>query len=869
MAMDKTSSGKRRLTPAAPASGRPRVDVIALVVRGLILLVLALPYQVAIGRHQPWFWQNLVAYAAFAGFGQLIVMWMRRGGALTWWRVVKWGAVSALASLALAAAATAGLIWWFSRGLPSMDGLSDYKPPQVTAVLDTRGDRIDEIYTQRRTVVPFARIPKLVQNAFVAAEDGNFWEHGGVDYVGIVRAVWNNVRGESTQGASTITQQVVKNMVLTPERTFRRKIQEMILARRLESQLTKEEIFAIYLNEIYFGHGRYGVQEAARFYFGKDVEQLDIGEAALLGGLPKSPEEISPYHNRERAKERQTYVLNREVELGFISRADAQKFVDAPITVAKNPWPKLGSAPEWNEIARAELERTIGKDALDTLGGKVKLTVDPDIQVAARAALAAGLRAYDARHDLGRVKRTLKTEAAITKELDRLAGRLPKAGPTGKDAYDAIVVGVRDADDEVDVDLGHQPATLVLGGDDDLRWNPPAADGTVKPPSKRFARGDVVSVVLGAGAPKHGARLVRFPSGPEGAVVVIDVKTRKVRALVGGFAARAGGLDRATMAHRQPGSSFKPFVYAAAIDGGQYTAASIVNDAPDVFDQPGVGVYRPQNYEKDAYEGPIRLRVALAKSINTVAIRVCAAITPAAVAAYAHKLGIQSALPEVLPIALGAGEVTPLEMTNALATLAAGGKYAPPRFIESVNGAAAAEVAPVQVIKAETAYVITDMMRSVVEEGTGFRAKKLGIPISGKTGTSNKAKDTWFVGLTPDYAIGVWIGYDEPRSLGGKEAGGVTAVPVYVDLVSTMHLSGRKFTPPPGVVEVAIDKTTGLVAAEGAPGASQLREVFIKGTEPTETAPLPGEATSDTYVTSEYDEQETGGRDDDQPAAHP
>ncbi|MCE9576526.1 MAG: PBP1A family penicillin-binding protein [Deltaproteobacteria bacterium] len=866
MAMEKTSS-RRGLAPATARRGS--IDVIAAVVRVAVMLLLAMPYMVAIGRHQPWLWQNLAAFAVFLGVSQLVVLWMRRSGPLTWLRVIKWGALGALASVALLVAATAGVIWYFSRGLPSIEGLQDFKPPQVTAVLDMHGDRIDEIYTQRRTVVPFSKIPKLVQNAFVAAEDGNFWEHGGVDYWGIVRAVWNNVKGESTQGASTITQQVVKNMVLTPERTFRRKIQEMILARRLETELTKEEIFAIYLNEIYFGHGRYGVQEAARFYFGKDVDQLDIGEAALLGGLPKSPEDISPLHDPKRAKERQTYVLNREVELGFITREQAQKFVDAPIMVAKNPFPRLGSAPEWNGIARAELEKTIGKDALDTLGGKVKLTVDPDIQAAARRALIAGLRAYDERHDLGRPHRTLKNDAAITKELDKLAKQLPKGGPRAKERYDAIVTGVRDSDNEVDVDLGHLPATIMLGGDDDARYNPPGADGAIKPPGKRFARGDVVTVMVGTGTPKHGTRVVKFPPGPEGAVAVIDVKTRKVRALVGGFAMRAGGLDRATDAHRQPGSSFKPILYAAAVDTGQYTAASIVNDAPDVFDNPGVGVYKPQNYEKNDYEGPIRLRLALAKSINTVAIRVCAAITPAVVVAYAHKLGIVSDLPEVLPIALGAGEVTPLEMTNAMATLAAGGKYAPPRFIESVDGKAAKDEPAVQVIKPETAYVIVDMMRSVIEEGTGFRAKKLGIPLAGKTGTSNKSKDAWFMGLTPDYAIGVWIGYDEPLSLGSKEAGGVTAVPVFVDLASAMHLPGRKFTPPGGVVEVAIDKATGLRAAEGAPGSSQLHEVFVKGTEPTETAPLPGEATSDTFVTDEYDEAPSGGGDDDQPVNHP
>jgi penicillin-binding protein 1A len=761
---------------------------------------------------------------ASIGFG---LWWIgNRSGGWTWQRVAKWSLLSMLAAAVLAFAGAACVIWYFSRELPSIEKLSDYHPKQVTVILDDKGQRIGEIFTERRTFVPFEKIPKRVYNAFIAAEDEHFWTHGGVDYMGIVRAVWNDVRGGPKQGASTITQQVVKNMVLSPEQSFRRKIQEMILARRLEKHLTKEEIMTIYLNEIYFGHQRYGIQEAARFYFGKDVDQLDVGEAAMLGGLPKAPEEISPFKNPQRAKERQTYVLNREAELGFITKDEAQKYINEPIHVVKNPFPEMGNAPEWVALAKKELTTSYGDAALDTLGAKVKTTMDSDIQTAAQKALQEGLHAYDQRHKIGQVLRHVKDSdgsgSVIEKELAKLARRLPKAGPDPKDTYDAIVTRVREGDHEVDVDLGDWPATLVFGADD-ARYNPPAADGHVKTLSERFAVGDVVAVT-----------------------------TRKVRAIVGGYSNKVGGFDRATMAKRQPGSSFKPFVYATAIDSGRFTAASVVNDAPEVYN-----LWKPHNYEK-TFEGPVRLRTALAKSINTVAIRVAADMTPAAIADYAHKMGIQSDLPNELSLSLGSGVVTPLEMTNAITTFAAGGKYAPPRFVDSIDGKEAAATQPVQVIRPEVAYVVAEMMRSVVDEGTGVRAKALGIPVYGKTGTSSDEKDAWFVGMTPDWVVGVWIGYDDDHSLGGREQGGVTAVPVFVSLLKTMKLPAKKLTPPPGVVNVTIDKATGLLASDAAPADSKMSEVFIKGTEPKDVAPLPGEQTANTFVTSEYDEEGGG-----------
>jgi penicillin-binding protein 1A len=770
-----------------------------------------------------------------------------------WQRILGWSALIGVVLLSLAAITIATVFWMYGRNLPALSKLSDYHPKQVTVVLDSEDQRIGEIFDERRSFIPYQQVPRLLVDAFVASEDAAFWTHGGLDYVGMARAFLANLRAGSTkQGASTITQQVVKTFILSPERTFKRKIQEIILARRLEQALTKEEIIALYVNQVYFGHGRYGVQEAARFYFGKDVSQINPGEAALLAGLVQSPENISPHKNQARAKERQTYVLGRLVETGKLAQGEAKRWIDAPIEVAKVPFPRLGSAPEWVELARQELVTQRGKDALPTLGAQVRTTLDVDVQAAAQKALEAGLRGLDARHKVGRPVRKVAADK-VTAELARLGKKLPASGPARAEIYEAIVGAVDDAGATVAVDLGGYPATLRLGGAGDERFNPADAAGARKKPSERFAAGDVIEVVAapadakaGKGDGKAGPQVALAP-GPQGAVVVLEVKTRKVRALVGGYGSRVADFNRATMAHRQPGSSFKPFVYAAALASGRYTAASIANDAPEVFD-----LWRPQNYKKDNFEGPVRLRHALAKSINTVAIRLAHEVGPAAVAELAAKLGITSKLPRELSLALGSGEVTPLELTNALASFAAGGRVAPPRVIESIDGKALAVAEPVVAIPPELAYVVLDMMRSVVDEGTAQLARKLGLTIAGKTGTSNDARDAWFIGLTPDYAIGVWIGYDDNRPLGRKETGGTTAVPIFVEVARAMGLRAKSFERPAGVVEARIDRTTGLLAPTGAPAGTSLVEVFMQGSAPTEVAPMPGQLTGDTLVTDEY-----------------
>ncbi|MGE3458789.1 MAG: penicillin-binding protein 1A, partial [Kofleriaceae bacterium] len=593
---------------------------------------------------------------------------------------MKWTAIAGVVGAALLAATAAIVFWMYGRDpdLPDYKKLSDYRPKQVTKILDANDHRIGELYgdgedPQRRTFVPYDKLPPILVDAFVAAEDNSFWEHAGVDYWGMFRAFLKNVQAGSTkQGASTITQQVVKTFLLTPERTFKRKIQEIILARRLESSLTKQEIMTLYVNQIFFGHGRYGVQEAAMFYFGKDVSKLTVGEAALLGGLPQAPNNISPHVNPQRAKERQTYVLNQLVSIGKLTKEEAQKWFDAPIQVVKVPFPQLDRAPEWRRLVRTELfdehgnvRPTMMPDragaTVDTLGATVRTTLDPKLQDIAQTALQNGLRTLDKRRNTGRPIRTIKPDA-IANELTKLGKRIPKGGPHAKDIYEAVVIAVNDDKKLLEVDLGGYKASLQLGGDDDERFNPPAEGSKQKRPSERFKRGDVIEVVRGASPSDKAAQdapkghFVAFAPGPEGAVVVIDVKTRKVRALIGGYAPKVEGLNRAVQAHRQAGSSFKPFVYGAAIESGRYTAASTVNDAPEVFD-----LWRPKNYESGKFEGPVVLRRALARSINTVAIRVTHELKPETVASFAQRMGVQSQLPAEMSLALGSGEVTPLE----------------------------------------------------------------------------------------------------------------------------------------------------------------------------------------------------------------
>ncbi|HKE13966.1 MAG TPA: PBP1A family penicillin-binding protein [Kofleriaceae bacterium] len=780
---------------------------------------------------------------------------------------LKWGAIIGLALGAVGAGTLAMLFWIWGNDplLPTIEKLSDYRPPQTSRVLAGDGKTvIGEIFQERRTVVKFSQMPKVLVQALISAEDADFFRHEGIDYLGMVRALLVDLReGHTVQGASTITQQVVKNLVLTPERALKRKVQEIILARRLEHSLSKNDILTLYANQINFGFARYGVQEASHYYFGKDVSQLNVGEAAVLAGLPQGPEILSPRkpENRERAKRRQIYVLQQMVANGYLAKDEAARWIAEPIRIVAEPRRTGGLAPEWVDVARQELVKRYGEEQVNKAGVDVQTSLDLKVQEAAREALRSGLRAYDKRQKYGVPVQHVKRER-IDAELARMAQKLPRGGPVAGDEYRAIVTAVHDDSGQVDVDLGKWRASVALGGAADERFNPAGENGARKTPSERFGVGDVVRVMLPRGSSKGqkaetarkgetaDKRMVELASGPEGAVVVIDPRSRRVLAVIGGYSYRQGDFNRATRAKRQAGSTFKPFVYAAAIDTGEMTPATLVNDAPEVYD-----LWKPENYEKGEFQGPVRLRHALARSINTVAIRVIHDIGPQRVVEMAHALGVESPLPAELSLALGSGVVTPIELTNAFASFAAGGKVAAPQALMRVGRDAVPAAQARQAIRPEVAYVILDMMRSVVTEGTAATVSGLKMDVAGKTGTSNDARDAWFVGMTSDLVVGVWVGFDDfRRELGRSEQGGHTAVPVFIDIMKKVGRRDSRFARPPGVVEARIDRASGLLAADNAPEGTFYTEVFLPGTVPTEVAAAPGEATADSYLSDAYDD---------------
>jgi penicillin-binding protein 1A len=743
-----------------------------------------------------------------------------------------------LSPFLLGAAALLAVFYYFGHDprLPSLRGIGDYHPPQITRVLDREGNLIGEIGSEHRIVVPYAQFPKVLIQAVLAAEDADFFQHEGLDYKGMARAFFENLmRREFAQGASTITQQVVKQMLLSPEKTLRRKVQEIILARRISQKFSKEEILELYLNQMYFGHGRYGVEEASRFYFGKSVGEIDLGEAALLAGMLQSPSRLSPHKHAEAAKKRQSYVLGQMAKLEFIYEETARRVAEQPIAVVPEGSPHTHSAPEAVDSVHRALSEKFGPNKLDTLGLTVKTTIDPRLQAMARQAVERGLEDLDQRQGYRGSLGHLAGKALEKRRLE-----LTKDHPSLGDAD--IVDGIVERVERDPNDPKHGRLFVFVGGSIgvvdtavETRYNL----GTT-PLLDRLHPGDLVRV-RGAPERKHGNDKdtpLALELGPQAAMVVLDPGRRDILALVGGYGYRAGSFDRSQRAQRQPGSAFKPFIYAAAIDSKRYTAASVLNDSPEVYK-----LWKPQNYDKDNFRGPVRLRTALALSINTVAIKLLSEVGIAAVREMATHAGITSPLPDSLELslALGANTVTPIEMANAYATFAAGGQHGDTRLI-SAFGSQAIPTPPLeQDVRAETAYIMVSLLRSVVEAGTGRAAGlKLQRPAAGKTGTSNGSRDAWFIGFTPELLAAVWVGFDDGKSLGHGEAGGRTALPLWIDFM-VKAMAGRPvrdFSQPPGVVVVQIDPATGLLPA---PGAEGVNEVFLDGTAPKENAVAPGE----------------------------
>ena len=779
---------------------------------------------------------------------------------LTGWMAPRWRrAKPALKVVGLASGAVAAVglvaillvVRHFEDGLPNVADLKVYQPPQVTRVLARDGSLLAEIFTQRRTVVPIASLPAHVKLAVLAAEDAGFYEHEGLNYLGIARAMLVNLRaGATRQGGSTITQQVVKNLLLgTQERTLSRKIREALLARRLEQELSKDEIFEIYLNHIYLGRGRYGIEEAARDDFGKGAKDLTIAEAAIIAGRIANPREYSPRSSMSFALARRAYVLGQMRAKGFLDdagwkSAEAEAIVLAPPAEASSEL-----APEAVDMARSMLDRL--EPAQARLGGfTITTSIDASMQAAARQAVRETLSAYDKRHGLqGALRPPPSAADRKGKASPPRDGLVPFEGDPQFEQHRVLVGTVASVDDAagtIDVRVGSALGTIRLA--DFPRYDTQGLPPSVMAPIGARVRVSLLAPAAASGTAPSAVRVpLRLELGPEGALVALDVRTREILALVGSYEGAAGALDRATQARRQPGSTFKPIVYSYALHSRRFTPATLVDPSPDAFE----GGYKPTNFEGWLGHDPLRLREALANSVNVVAVRVLRDVGPGNVVEWARSLGIQSPMKPDLSLALGSYEVRPVELAGAYATFAAGGTYAEPRLVLRITGSDGKDiplpdVAPARRVMDEAeAFVTTSMLTSVIDHGTGARARALGRPLAGKTGTSNGPKDTWFAGYSTDIVAVTWVGYDDGRSLGGSEQGAVTALPAWIAFMKAAHEKKPRvdFPRPAGVMTVAIDARTGLLPYADDPDA--MDEVFLAGTEPTAIAePAPDAGTS-------------------------
>ncbi len=698
------------------------------------------------------------------------------------------------------------------RSLPSAEALKTYHPPLVTSVYSADGELIGEFFIERRYLVPLRDLPPFLIKAFIAAEDVRFFEHSGVDLVGIFRAMFKNLQaGEIVQGGSTITQQVVKSLLLTPERTYTRKLKEALLAYRIDSSLTKNEILYLYLNQIYFGSGAYGVEAAARTYFDKSASQLNIAEASMLAGLPKAPSRFSPTQRFPAARERQRYVLQRMVESSFITMEEARAALAKPLQFAKPKRWTLHELDYFTEEVRRQAEARFGRDMLYKEGLTIQTTLDSRAQHIGERAMDQGLRELDKRH-----QRYRGLHANVPKQ-DWASALKVLMQSNGELAEGKVVAGlVKEFDPKTNactMDLGQQTAVIPQSG---WQWTQISA----KRAEKVFKTGDLLRVRLGKRQDaKSWTAVLEQDPGMEGALMTMNPLTGRVICMIGGRNFEKSQFNRCTQAVRQPGSSFKPIIYSAALDKG-FTEASILMDTPIAYDENSPrGAWRPANYDRQFW-GPILLRKAIINSRNVVTVKLLESIGVHYTIDYARRLGIESQLTPTLSLALGASGVTLSELLTAYSTFAGQGAKVEPYIIERVldrngNLIEQHQVKRQQVISPQTAYLMTDLLQGVVQEGTGTKAKELGRPAAGKTGTTNELKDAWFVGYTPSVLTGVWVGYDDHMvSLGKGETGGRAACPIWVYFMKEYMKDKpmETFPIPEGIVFARISAGSGGVA---------------------------------------------------------
>ena len=847
----------------------------------------------------------------------------------------------------LGLALVAGGYWFYAsflRDLPNLNNITDFRPPLASRVLDRNGTTVGEFYNERRTVAPLLTIPEHTRLAFVAAEDQNFFDHSGIDYRAILRAALVDLRaGEIKEGASTITMQLVKQLLLSPERRFRRKIREMILARRIEARFSKNEILYLYLNQIYFGHGAWGIGEAARSYFGKNVSELTVSESALLAGLPQRPSEYSPYRDPVAAEKRRKSVVRRMLNMRVIDRAGADEaLADLPILVPAEPNPNFVAARHFTEEIRRYLYDRLGGDAVLEGGLVIETTLDLELQRVAMTAIESGLAAHDHRYGYrGHVRHvepeSLEAEISILAEAN---GLLPEVGEEeiepgfdSENEQEVPAEATTNLEEETVADVAEELQQLEIGPvlpiDEPLLGVVTSVDEMTEMARVSFAPGleaeiyladvawarepdpkkrprpvDRIGRVFTPGDVGHftllaeGTSKAAYPEEPEppadegeyevvpplprgtlyqipkveGALLSIETATGDVLAMVGGRDYHKSEFNRATQALRQPGSAFKPFIYGAALSRG-YTPVSIIHDRPVVIEDRDSGfVWRPRNYSRHFY-GPLPVRKALAKSVNNATVHLFRDVGVDYVIDYARRLGISSPLSRDLTLALGSSDVTLLELTSAYGVFPNGGRRVVPRFIRKVTDRDGqvlledialgnppppvlkpledpnqaeeekalvypdGEILPTdRIISEAEAFLMCDLLKAVVQEGTGRGVRRLAGYLGGKTGTTNDQADAWSMGFSPDVTTGVWVGYDSVKLLGWGETGAKTALPIWRDYMRAA-LRGKRvrdFEAPDGIVYERVDPETGLLADAGTSGA--YFQAFLEATAPTESS---------------------------------
>ncbi len=753
---------------------------------------------------------------------------------------------------------TAGVIvYHFNKNLPDIKSLKNYKPIITSYVFSDNGKIIGKFYKEDRIFVPLRKIPKVVINAFIAAEDENFYKHKGIDILSIIRALIKDIKaGRIVQGGSTITQQVVKSFLLTPEKKISRKIKEAILAYKIENFLTKNEILTLYLNQIYLGYSSYGVAAACKNYFGKDLKDITLAEAAMLAGLPKAPSYYSPAKNFYRAKIRQKYVLNQMVKNKMITPEEAYKAFKQNIKIVPRKNYNITVAPYFLDYIRIYMENKYGKENLYTQGYKIYTTVNLKYQNYAREALRKGLEEFEQRKGFSGPIQHINSI-----DIDSFIIQLEKENkfPLKKGKiYKAIVIWIDKKYNYAIIKLSKNIKGIVR-----FKHNKWIAYKRTKKGKKFISnkiqdilkKGDVINVTLYY--QKNGANFFKIyePVRVNGAIMSVDPHTGFVKAMVGGYDYIKSPFNRAFMAKRLPGSGFKPIIYAAALDKG-FTPATIIYDTPEIFWDPiNERYWKPENYEKKFY-GPTTLRDALVHSRNVVSVKILKKIGINYAIKYARKLGIKSKLNRDLTLALGSSALTLKEILHPYSIFANQGKDVKFVFVKNIIDRNGKEIEnnvkfdPIdiklglvkqkQIISEQTAYLITSILEDVVKRGTGWRVRALNRPCAGKTGTTNDFKDAWFFGYTPDLVTGVYVGYDDLTPLGKHETGSRAASPIWLYFMKKAleHIPPKMFPIPEGIVFRKIDIRNGLLASKYTPRKYIRLECFKKGTEPKEYSKL-------------------------------